>query len=242
MRQLTLSLMVFFITGCAHSGIDLKPSEKLSTQSYSIVITGDGWWTGQKPEARTLKFQGISDRLWFNRQIPNMMSEDVDITVFIPDARINIDFLLDKKGSDDLERTTALPPSEHNKKNMAERGVAYNKNYVDFIGGLKCVTDVESSDVALGVGNKKYYTVCGYYDIAGAKKRLDIKYDYTYTHSGTEFDGDTKSSPITPEVMQRQFKQDIKAIFDSLVIHDMDRERMSKEGLLHDKKYEIQEW
>ena len=42
--------------------------------------------------------------------------------------------------------------------------------------------------------------------------------------------------------MQYQFKQDIKAIFDSLVIHDMDRERMAKEGLLHDRKYEIQEW
>lgn len=39
--------------------------------------------------------------------------------------------------------------------------------------------------------------------------------------------------------MQEQFKQDIKEIFDSLIIHDIDRERMKKEGLLYDKKYKI---
>lgn len=125
---------------------------------------------------------------------------------------------------------------------MTERGVVCNKDYVDFIGGLKCVTDVESSNIALGVGNKKYYTVCGYYDTAGAKKRIDILYSYTYAHSGIKTDGDTKSSSVTPEAMSQQFKQDMKAIFDSLVIHDMDREKMNKEGLLHDRKYEIQEW
>jgi hypothetical protein len=125
---------------------------------------------------------------------------------------------------------------------MKERGVNYSKKYVDYIGGLRCGTDVESSNLALGVGSKRYYTVCGYHDTAGAKKRIDIFYNYTYTHSGTKYDSDTQSSSITPQAMQMQFKQDMKAIFDSLVIHDMDRERMSNEGLLHDKKYEIHEW
>lgn len=238
MRSFFIPLVLVFISGCTDSNnIKLTPNLKLTSQSIHIDAPPSSY--------------GIAWEAWYLdstkyiqlfRQIPNMMSEDVDITVFIPDARINIDFLLDKKRSDDLERTTALPPSEHNKKNMAERGVSYNKNYVDFIGGLKCVTDVESSNVAFGVGNKKYYTVCGYYATAGAKKRLDIKYDYTYAHSGTKFDGDTQNSSVTPEAMQNQFKQDIKAIFDSLVIHDMDKDRMQKEGLLHDRKYEIQEW
>jgi hypothetical protein len=92
------------------------------------------------------------------------------------------------------------------------------------------------------VGSKRYYTVCGYYNSAGVKKRIDIFYNYTYTHSGTKYDGDSKSSSLTPEAMQRQFKQDMKAIFDSLQIHDMDREKMQNEGLLHDRAYEIQEW
>lgn len=242
MRQLLLLLMVLFIAGCAHSGIDLQPSEKLSTQSYSIVITGDGWWTGQKPEERMLKFQDTSDRLWFSRHLPNMMSENVSIMVRVPPENQNVNFLLDKKKSDDLERTTALPPSERNKKNMEERGVVYNKNYVDYIEGLKCVTDAESSSPAQGVGFKKYYTVCGYYDTSGNKKRIDIMYHYISSFNGTKFQSDTTSTITSGKDIEALFKQDMKAIFDSLVIHDMDRERMSKEGLLHDKKYEIQEW
>jgi hypothetical protein len=239
MRTFFSILVIIFISGCVGSNnIKLTPNLKLTSQSIHIETPPSSYETAW--EAWYLN--SIKNNIQLFRHIPNMMSENVNMSVFIPDARINTDFLLDKKRSDDLERTTALPPSEHNKKNMAERGVAYNKNYVDFIGGLKCVTDVESSNIALGIGNKKYYTVCGYYDTTGAKKRIDIFYNYTYTHGGTKYDSDSQSSSVTPEVIQRQFKQDIKAIFDSLVIHDMDRERMTKEGLLHDKKYEIQEW
>lgn len=241
MRQILLLLITLIIGGCAHSGIDLKPKEKLSTQSYSIVITGEGWWTGQKPEARMLKFQGISDRLWFNRNIPNMMSEDVDITVAtVPAGEQGMSNLLNNKH--DLEKSLQDPPTEWEKKNLTERGVGYRKRYVDYISGLKCSTNVESSNVALGVGNKEYGTYCAYYDVNGGRKEIDISYRYTYTHSGTKHEDDTQSSTVTPEAMQQQFKQDMKAIFDSLVIHDMDKTRMSKEGLLHDKKYEIQEW
>ena len=147
---------------------------------------------------------------------------------------------MDKKKSDDLERTTALPPSERNKKNMEERGVVYNKNYVDYIEGLKCVTDTESSSPALGVGFKKYFTVCGYYDISGNKKRIDIMYHYISSFDGTKFQSDTTSTITSGKDIEILFKQDMKSIFDSLVIHDMDRERMSKEGLLHDKQYNLE--
>lgn len=240
MRQLLLLLMVLFIAGCAHSGIDLQPNEKLSTQSYSIVIIGDGWWTGQKPEERMLKFQGTSDRLWFSRHLPNMMSEDVTITVkTVPTEEKGMYGLLNK---DNLEKRLQEPPSEWAKKNLAERGVKYSKWYVDYIGGLKCSTNVEKANLALGVTNAKYGTYCAYYDTSGGRKEIDISYRYTYSHNGTKYDSDNKSSSVTPEAMQLQFKQDMKAIFDSLMIHDMDRERMAKEGLLHDKKYEIQEW
>lgn len=239
MKLVFILFAIIFMSGCGGSNnIKLTPNVKLTSQSvhidapsFSHGIIWEAWY-----------LNSTKNNIQLFRRIPNMMSEDVSITVFIPDTRINIDYLLDEKRSDDLECTTALPPSEHNKKNMAERGVVYNKNYVDFIGGLKCVTDVESANIALGIGNKRYYTVCGYYDTAGAKKRLDILYRYTYTHNGTKHDGDTQSSSVTSEAMQRQFKEDMKAIFDSLVIHDIDRERMLKEGLLHDKKYEIQEW
>lgn len=235
--QLVYSATIL-LTVAINAKTSIDPFQRLSTSSISIETTNERKWTGFATNQDRSGYQRIG--LW--RHLPNMMSEDVSMSVGITLESHNVDFLLDKKKSDDLERTRALPPSEWEKKNIAERGVQYNKHYVDYIAGLKCTTNVDAANLALGVANKKYYTVCGYYDTAGAKKRIDIFYKYMYTHSGTKSDGDKQSSSVTPETMQQQFKQDMKAIFDSLVIHDMDRERMSKEGLLYDKVYEIQEW
>ena len=131
--------------------------------------------------------------------------------------------------------------SNWEKKNNAERGVNYVKIYIDFIGGLKCGTRVESSNIALGVGSKSYQTNCTYFDNQGGAKNIHFGYDYVYTHSGTKFESDNQGSSVSPEVMQYRFKEDMKAIFDSLVIHDMDRVKMQEEGLLHNKKYDIQQ-
>lgn len=243
MKYLLILLIISFMVGCSFKTvpkngkeIEITNGQKIYTQSGSISATATN-------NVSDFPFIGYTrfdeDLINFDRHIPNMMSEDLRITVRVPPENQNIDFLLDKKKSDDLERTRALPPSEWEKKNLAERGVSYNKHYVDYIGNLKCTTNVESSNIAMGVGNKKYYTVCAYYDMTGAKKRIDIFYHYTYTNRGTKYDGDNTSSNVSPQTMQDQFKQDIKEIFDSLVIHDMHRERMKKEGLLYDKKYEI---
>ena len=235
--------VIIFITGCSFrtspkngKEIEITNEQRIYTQSGSLSATAPNNFP-------KVPFNGYTrfdhDLINFDRHIPNMMSEDVKITVRVPPENQNINFLLDKKRSDDLERTRALPPTKWERKNLAERGVTYNKHYVDYIGGLKCTTNAESSNIAMGVGHIKYYTVCGYYDVNGAKKRIDIFYNYTYPHSGIKYDSDTKSSSVTPQVMQKQFKQDMKAILDSLMIHDMDREKMNKEGLLYDKKYEI---
>ncbi|MFA6741117.1 MAG: hypothetical protein WCR78_06445 [Arcobacteraceae bacterium] len=236
MKYLLILLIMTFSVGCGSKVkiLELEPNTKLSSNSI-LILTPDSF-----PKYPWEAWFVFSDKyIQLFRHLPNMMSEDVKITVRVPPENQNIDFLLDKKKSDDLERTRALPPSEWEEKNLAERGVSYNKHYVDYIGNLKCTTNVESSNIAMGVGNKKYYTVCGYYDITGAKKRIDIFYRYTYTNRGIKYDGDKTSSNVSPQIMQEQFKQDIKEIFDSLIIHDMDRERMKKEDLLYDKKYDI---
>jgi hypothetical protein len=238
--------VIIFTTGCSFrtvpkngKEIEIINGQRIYTQSGSLSATAPNNFL-------KVPFMGYTrfdyDLINFNRHLPHMMSEDVRITVSIPEKLkkstekfLIKDFDFEKWAQDVLDRPDIVA-------NMKERGVNYSKKYVDYIGGLRCGTDVESSNLALGVGSKRYYTVCGYHDTAGAKKRIDIFYNYTYTHSGTKYDSDTQSSSITPQAMQMQFKQDMKAIFDSLVIHDMDRERMSNEGLLHDKKYEIHEW
>lgn len=239
MRTLFLIFIALLILGCSSVKVyELKPHTKLFSPNIAIKVPSSylktPWETFDTPAE-----VGVKDGFYLWRQLPNMMREKVKIMVSVPTEDYNINFLLDKKKSDDLERTRALPPSEWEKKNLKERRVGYNKHYVDYIAGLKCTSNVESSNIVQGVGYTKYYTVCGYHNTTGEKKRINIFYDYVYTHDGTKFESDSSNSIYSPQAMKKQFKEDMKAIFDSLIIHDMDREKMKKDGLLYDKKYQI---
>lgn len=244
MKQFLILFVAIFVVGCSFrsvpkNGKEIKivNGERIYTKSGSLSATAPNNFPKTPFEGYTRFDHDLID---FDRHLPNMMSEEVSITVRIPPENQNINFLLDKKKNDDLERTVALPIRDWEKKNIAERGVSYNKHYVDFIGGLKCTSNAESSYPAQGVGFKKYYTVCGYYDTSGNKKRIDIMYHYISSFNGTKFQSDTTSTITSGKDIEALFKQDMKAIFDSLVIHDMDRERMAKEGLLNDKKYNLE--
>ena len=228
--------VIIFLSGCNSSNnIQLSPDLKLTSRSMHINapepsygIAWEAWYLDSEKHIQLF------------RHLPNMMSEDVSITVGIPEnlKESTEKFLIknfdyEKWAQEVLNRSDLVA-------NMKEKGVSYKKKYVDYIGGLRCGTDVESSSPALGVGFKKYYTVCGYYDTNGNKKRVDIMYHYISSFNGTKFQSDTTSTIASGKDIDTLFKQDMKAIFDSLVIHDMDRERMSKEGLLYDKKYDAE--
>lgn len=238
-------LMIVLITGCSFQSVPINGKE-IEITNEQRIYTKSGSVSATAPNNfPKIPFMGYTrfdhDLINFDRHLSNMMSEDVRVTVsVIPKNEIADDYLLYKnQGNQMEERRKNFKMSDWEKKNNAERGVNYVKNYVDFIGGLKCGTRVESSNIAMGVGTKSYQTNCTYFDNRAGAKNIHFDYRYTYTHSGTKYDSDTKSSSISPEMMQIQFKQDMKAIFDSLVIHDMDRDKMSKEGLLHDKKYNV---
>ena len=238
--------IIFFITACSFRSVP-KNGKEIEITNEQEIYTQSGSLSATAPNNYSkVPFMGYTrfdyDLINFNRHLPNMMSEDVRITVkIIPQDEIARIGMLNKDKNGAMEEYYKnYQISAWEKKNNAERGVIYVKNYVDFIDGLKCATRVESSNIALGVGTKSYQTSCYYFDNKKSAKHIHAGYSYTYTHSGTKYDSDTKSSSITPQAMQMQFKQDMKAIFDSLVIHDMDRERMSNEELLHDKKYDVE--
>lgn len=246
MRNILLILWIVFMAGCSfHSApkngkeMEITSEQRMYAKSGSISATAPNNFPKTPFEGYTRFDHDLID---FERHLPNMMSEDVSVTVSaIPHNEIANDYLLYKNQSNQMEeRYKNFKMSDWEKKNNAERGVKYVKIYIDFIAGLKCGTRVESSNIAMGIGTKSYQTNCTYFDNQGGAKNIHLDYRYTYTHSGTKYDSDTKSSSVTPEAMQLQFKQDMKAIFDSLVIHDMDRERMSKEGLSHDRKYDTE--
>lgn len=238
MKHFFLILIIFILSGCYSSSnrINLTPNTKLTNQSTSILVPSSSYET---PWIAWFLFSEKYIQLF--RHIPDMMSEDIRITVrSIPKDEISTDFLLYKNNGTQMEeRRKNFIMSEWEKKNNKERGVSYRKSYVDYIGRLKCGTRVESSSIALGVGTKSYQTNCTYFDNQNGAKNIHLMYTYTYSSKGTKFQDDKTSSNVTAEKMQEQFKKDIKAIFDSLVIHDMDIEKMSKSNLLHDKKYDV---
>lgn len=243
-----MNKVLFFIStiilfaGCGSHIKTLEPKActKLAAPSISINIPCSFPKIKWRKSGDTL--YDSDNAIYFRRHLPNMMSEDVRITVGSPESlkKSTEKFLIKNFDYEKWAQEVLVRPDIV--ANMKERGVNYSKKYVDYIGGLKCGTDAESSSPALGVGFKKYYTVCGYYDTSGNKKRIDIMYHYISSFNGTKFQSDTTSTITSGKDIDTLFKQDMKAIFDSLVIHDMDRGKMSKEGLLHDKKYEIQEW
>lgn len=234
---LFLAIGVFFIAGCSFGtkNLELKPHAKLSTLSVSVNTSNS---FPSYPWEAWFVFSEKYIQLF--RHLPNMMSEDVRITVeAIPQNEIANDYLLYKNKNGQMEeRYKNFKMSDWEKKNNAERGVRYVKNYIDFIGEMKCGTRVESSSIALGVGVKSYQTNCNYFDNQNGAKNIHFYYHYISSFNGTKFQ-DSTSTIASGEDLERLFKQDMKEIFDSLVIHDMDREKMSKDGLLHDRKYDI---
>lgn len=198
--------------------------------SYSKVL-----WSGWS-DFRT-------DRITLDRTIPNMMKQDINIRVENLEPQYLLNYkMLHKETNKELEKYFENQPlTNWEMTNHMERGVNYSKVYVEFIGGLKCVTNVESQNMAAGIGSKHYQSNCNYYNKQNQPKNIHIDYRFYYTFNRTKFEGSDNPSLVRYklEEIQLQFKKDMKEIFDSLVIYDMDTERMQKEGLLYDEKYSL---
>ncbi|MCW8896236.1 hypothetical protein [Sulfurimonas sp.] len=242
MRNIFIIFLIGFIfTGCVFRQspyIKMEPYTKI-TSPYVHIITPGSYH--QFP----FETSGIHDNkttIYFHRTIPNMMKQDINIRVWDLTKDSFENRLLDKELNDEFEEYFSnLPLTEWRMNNNMERGINYYKNYVDFIGGLKCGTNVESQNIADGIGSKKYWTFCPYYDKQGNLKLVGVDYRFYYTFDRTKFEGGDDPSLVRHRLqeIQLQFKKDMKEIFDSIEIYDMDRDRMQKEGLLYDEKYSL---
>lgn len=242
MKNIMLCIIGIFVIGCSKSpsSPDLKIHEKLSLATISIATTEGQPWHG----GASIRKDWGTEVIGLRRQLPNL-SEDVSITVStLPSEAIAKVQMLHKERSDKMEERYKTEPIPENLVKINKgMGVTYAKQYVDYIGGLRCATYVISqSHLAEGVGSKYYQTNCNYFDIAGGAKNIHIDYRYTFAYDETKFADEKSQISITPTQMEEQFKKDIKAIFNSLQIHDIDKAKMQGLGLLHDKKYEIQHY
>ena len=138
-------------------------------------------------------------------------------------------------------------------ENNKERGIKYAHKEVQYIKGMKCVSDVEAGENILkqnGSTIKSYQVWCGYYDKTQNKfegrRNIVFMYDLRYYPGNIrlEKDKNTPTNQIIPrDKMELKLKQQVKKLIDTLKIKNFDKEKMIKEGLYHpDKKYEHMKW
>ena len=244
MKTLLLTLIIAIsLSGCMRRShveyISLQPYTKITSPSVGMLSP-----SSYPKDPFLIPSINANAVIWLDRTIPNMMKEDIKISAeSLKPEYSTLDRLLDKKLNGEFEEYfITLPLTEWKMYNTFERGVNYYKDYVDFVAGLKCGTNVESQNIAEGIGSKKYWTFCPYYDKQGNKKYIGIDYRFYFTFNQTKFEGSDNVSLVKHkfEEIQLQFKKDMKEIFDSIEIYDMDKERMEKEGLLYNKKYTLE--
>lgn len=129
----------------------------------------------------------------------------------------------------------------------------YNRAFVDYIDGVKCRTLEwnELSDIYNTTSGKYkiitqlFETYCSFYSLEliqnSYEQFLHISYSYSYNPESNIFKNSNKTKEQILKDMKNQFNQDVYEIFNSIKVDTMDRERMKKEGLLYEKKYEIRD-
>lgn len=238
---LILVFIVLVMTGCMRrssvENIELQPNTKITTPYISILSPS----SYPKTPFETYSKYNSSTEIYIYRTIPNMMKEDIRIFIGEYQKDQNLYLLQKDKNKTFEEYLSKQYLSDWEMSNYLERGVNYSKQYVNFTSQLKCIESVESSNIANGVGSKKYSLNCPYYDNNGNKKHLSVMAFFSYTFNNTKFEGADNSSLTKYKFLdiKQQFKRDMKEIFDSLVINNIDREKMQKEELLYDKKYDV---
>lgn len=244
---IVLILISFLLAGCIRkeNTILLQPNTKVPFP-YLYILTPISY---PKTPFETYKKRIFNDHtIFLFRTIPNMMNEDITLSVitiingdeekysYVNDLKI----LLENKTIDKEFTNRYLVDWEMS--NHLERRVNYSKRYINFIGKLKCMENVESSNIADGVGSKNYNMRCPYYDKQGNNRYIHITGSMNFTFDRTKFEGSDNPSLVKYKLLdiEKQFKMDMKEILDSIEIYDMDKERMQKDELLYEKKYDIE--
>ncbi|WP_418180303.1 hypothetical protein ACNSOL_09490 [Aliarcobacter lanthieri] len=187
------------------------------------------------------------DRIVLIRDIPDEMKEMVHIKHSSETYLFDSNKYFNKENLELFEKEVIKNIIEYTKR----YGKRYNRAFVDYIDGIKCRTLEwnEFDDIYHTTSGKHtttiklFETYCSFYSFElidnSYEHFLHLSYSYSYNPESSIFKNNDKTKEQILENIQNQFNQDIYEIFNSIKIDVMDRERMKKEGLLYDRKYEI---
>ncbi|WP_419678315.1 hypothetical protein ACN2EN_04025 [Aliarcobacter lanthieri] len=251
MKNLIVVILIsFLLTGCTVKGyipatfITMNDNVRIYSKNKIVSVTA--------PQNRGIPFIGNfnHNNEWVNliRFINGEMVEKIYIRHTYDPTNFDFYKYLDKKNLDSFEKDI-----KDNKKIIYRNeynGRKYKKAFIDYVDGIKCRTfpwdnlsGMYNNTSKQSILTQVYETYCSFYGlgVAGHEQLLHIYYEYSYNFESDIFKNSNKTKEQILKDIQNQFKQDIKEIFNSIKLHYMDRERMKKEGLLYDKKYEIRD-
>jgi len=187
--------------------------------------------------------------IFISRIVPDIMEEKISIRLLEYEYKAEIPLLEKEKNKIfDKEYTNQYPDnwdmsdyfgrrSDYRAVHYYVEYISYAKRYINFVSKLKCKVNVELINLLLNTEEDNsflsYSIVCPYYDKQEMKKYIHISASSTKLVSEKS---DEKDKWLDA---QKKFRMDLKEIADSLEVYDVDRERMQKEELLYDKKYDI---
>lgn len=129
-----------------------------------------------------------------------------------------------------------------------EQGIGLDEFEVQYYLGMKCTGSVFSRNYGgdlYSSSSKNYSLTCGYYHQVEGKRFFVVNYRYygATGESRLQKDTDIKSSDL-PQMSEAEavLKKDVEEVLNSVVLKDVDWERMKKEGLIHDKPFKTIKW
>ncbi|MGB2553051.1 hypothetical protein ACPF04_07735 [Campylobacter sp. MOP51] len=251
-RVTVLIVLGFLFKGCFvvyDSSDEVKP---IYMDEVARVYSKNGLFSLMGPLKTNIKPQGssgiYSDIVKLRWGIQDVMVAFVGIETDSLNT-FEAEEYLKKENIDAFEKSVKANPNQmHYNKKYARK---YKEGYLDYIDGVKCRSfhahmpfnkyELSKEGMWGAIWTEEYETYCSIYQADGKPGLIVIYYEYSYNIRNKDlFKGDDKSNQQVLDMIKNEFRGHIQTVFPTIKFHNIDREKMRKEGLLVDKPYKVQ--
>lgn len=250
-RVAILIVLGFLLAGCAtdDSSSYLEPiytddTIRIYSKDRSFSLMGP-LKTNIKPRGSSATLTNIVRLRW---GIQDVMVASIRIETDTVDT-FESEFYLKKENIDAFEKSAKANPNQKYYNKTYAR--TYKEGYLDYIDGVKCRSfhanepfnkyELSKRDMWGAIWTEEYETYCSIYQADGKPGLIVIYYEYSYNIRNKDlFKGDEASNQQVLDMIKNEFRGHIQTVFPTIKFHNIDREKMRKEGLLVDKPYKVQ--
>ncbi|MGB2553050.1 hypothetical protein ACPF04_07730 [Campylobacter sp. MOP51] len=251
-RVAILIVLGFLFTGCFVVYDSSDEVKLIYMDDMARIYSKDRLFSLMGPLKTNIRPQGssgsLANILHLRWGIQDVMVAFIRIKTDTVDT-FESEFYLKKENIDAFEKSAKANPNQkyYNKKYAR----TYKEGYLDYIDGVKCRSfhastpfnyyEIDKKDMWGAIWTEEYETYCSIYQADGKPGLIVIYYEYSYNIRNKDlFKGDDKSNQQVLDMIKNEFRGHIQTVFTTIKFHNIDREKMRKEGLLVDKPYKVQ--